>query len=272
MKATVLGAGGFVGRHLARHLEGRGYEVLRWVRGQPLPAELGVTFYAVGLTKDFAEKPEATVEAHAGLLSRLLHRHRWDDFVFFSSTRLYDGGRLGREEAPIPLSVRRPRHLFDASKILGEICTLQAGGRVARLGNVYSDQLDGETFLHDAVRSAVVGRVEPVCRYLDAARDYIHVEDVCRGLVALTAQKDVDLVNVASGRNLPNDELFALLEAHTGHRLRAEQAGGAPEAPSVDVGRLFALGIEPRRLEDALPEILAGAGWSGAQPAQRKSA
>jgi len=271
MRATVLGAGGFIGRHLARHLEGRGYEVIRWVRGQPLPSDLGTAFYAVGMTKNFAERSEATVEAHAGLLSRAL-THRWDDFVFLSSTRLYDGCEVGREDGAVPISVDRPRHLFDASKLLGEICTLQAGGRVARLANVYSDSLDAEVFLHDAVRAAVEGRAEPICRHLDAARDYVHVDDVCRALVTMTERGGDSLVNVACGVNVPNQDLFDLLHGHTGHRLQAEHARGAHTAPVVNIGRLRALEVQPRRLEETLPDLLLGAGWNGLRPDVRRVA
>ncbi|MEM6368202.1 MAG: NAD-dependent epimerase/dehydratase family protein [Myxococcota bacterium] len=272
MKATVLGAGGFVGRHLARHLEGRGFEVTRWVRGQSLPAELGVAFYAVGLTKDFGERPAATVEAHAGLLSRVLHRHGWDDFVYLSSTRLYDGSALGREDEAIPVRVARPRHLFDTSKLLGESCTLAAGGRVARLANVYSDQLDADAFIHHAVCAALKGTAEPICQHLDAARDYVHVEDVCRALLALVVGAAPSIVNLACGRNWSNAALFELLAHYTGHRLRAETARGAPPAPRVEIDRLEALGVVLRPLDTALPELLCGAGWGGVLPQQRKVA
>lgn len=272
MRATVLGAGGFVGRHLARHLEALGFDVNRWVRGQELPDELGLAFYAVGMTKDFSERPAATVEAHAGLLSRVLHQHRWDDFVYLSSTRLYDGVSVGREDAPIPVQVDRARHLFDASKLLGETCTLSAGGRVARLANVYSDLLDGEAFIHHAIRGAVVGLEAPICRYLDAARDYVHVDDVCRALVAHTGTGAPAVLNVASGRNWSNGQLFELLAAYTGHLLQAEQTRGAPTAPRVEVQRLAQLGVDCRSLEMSVEELLYGAGWTGPDILQRKVA
>ena len=75
---TVLGAGGFIGRHLVAHFRAQGRRVAAVDRAR-LPefmegGEAGHVFYCIGLTADFRARPLETAEAHAGLLARVLQR------------------------------------------------------------------------------------------------------------------------------------------------------------------------------------------------------
>lgn len=256
--SVVFGAAGFVGRHLARYLEAQGREVIRVTRDvpRPLPRLLGPAYYCVGMTRDFSADPAQTVDAHCGLLAVLTRDHDLEGLVYLSSTRLYDGRTRGEEDDVLPLDPRDPRHLYDLSKALGESLTIAAGGRVARLANVYASELDAPLFIHEAVLAAQEGRGTPVARYADAARDYVHVDDVCAALRSLAEEDGPQTVNVASGRNISNRQLFDLLEARTGHRLVAEVEAGAPEAPLISTVRLREAGVMPRTLEQALEDMI----------------
>ena len=141
-RATVIGGRGFVGRGLVAHLRAAGWQVQVPPRDAAFPRRdrsLGHVFYCAGMTADFARRPRDTVEAHAGLLARVLESDAFDALVYLSSTRLYDGldaAEPAEEGTPIAVSPGHPRHLYDVTKLAGEtLCATMAPGRarVARL-------------------------------------------------------------------------------------------------------------------------------------------
>ena len=114
-QATVIGAFGFIGRHLSRHLQRQGFDVheaSRDERSWP-DGSLGHVFYCAGLTADFAQRPHDTVDAHVALLDRVLRQQRFASLVYLSSTRLYDGipifeySSTSPKYAPADASARR---------------------------------------------------------------------------------------------------------------------------------------------------------------------
>ncbi|WP_333699462.1 NAD-dependent epimerase/dehydratase family protein [Rivihabitans pingtungensis] len=121
---TVLGASGFVGQRLVSELTRRGADF--WVPARQAPEilqqPLGVVFYCIGLTADYAQRPFDTVAAHVSYLARILEEAQFEHIVYLSSTRLYDGLPIaeGRGDTPLSLSPNNPRHLYDLSKALGE--------------------------------------------------------------------------------------------------------------------------------------------------------
>jgi len=269
---TVLGAGGFVGRHLVRYLEARGIACHAPARNATDLCErpLGHAIYCIGLTADYLARPFDTVEAHVGVYARLLRDADFQSMTYLSSTRLYDSGKgSGVERADLPLNPLNPRHLYDFSKGLGESLGVTCGRdnvRVARLACVYSDDLDGDNFLHDTVLRAVGAKHLVLDTNPANARDHVHVEDVCAALVAIARGGKQPIYNVASGVNVRNDQLFALIEASTGCRI--ETAGSAPTAlaPEIDISALQReFGMTPRRVEHALPALINSEAAQGAR-------
>lgn len=261
---TVIGVSGFIGSHLARALRAHGHEVAapeREDRGA-FDAPLGHAVYCAGMTADYAARPQATVEAHAGLLSRLLCEANFDSLLYLSSTRLYDGcAGLCREDADLVLNPANPRHLFDFSKGLGEsLCHASGrpGVRIARLSSVYADDLSADNFLHGLIKSALAqGRAEADAP-ANAARDYVHMDDVCRLLEAIALDGKRAVYNVASGENVTNARLFALLAELTGAQVSggAEQPGLSFPVISVEAAETD-FEFRPAPLEFHLRRILA---------------
>ncbi len=125
--ATIVGASGFIGSRLLRHLQHLGWDCRMPARDDRafVRERLGTVFYCAGLTADFAKRPHDTVRAHVGLLDELLAHANFDALVYLSSTRLYDGCIANArsfvdEHTPLALDPAQPRHLFDLSKALGE--------------------------------------------------------------------------------------------------------------------------------------------------------
>jgi nucleoside-diphosphate-sugar epimerase len=273
-RATVIGAGGFIGRHLIAHLRQLGWDCRAPARDDRefVHDDLGTVFHCAGLTADFARRPHDIVRAHVGLLDDVLAFARFDTLVYLSSTRLYDGrpgfaGAEVDEDTPLSLDPAQPRHLYDLSKALGEsLCRQASGGRarIARLACVYSggdDDVDGFLgTLLERVRSSERGTLLEIDSSPDAARDYVHVDDVVAALVAIATRGTRPLYNVASGTNIANRELFTRLGKLAGCELRGVRAGPVPCPAPVSIERIQGeLGWQPRGLLETLPALLGEA-------------
>lgn len=268
---TVIGASGFVGARLTTTLMAEGCEVWAPARDEPrlFTDDLGLVFYCAGLTADYLARPFDTVEAHVGLIARLLQKGRFERLVYLSSTRLYDwtGPDAGREDEPLSLTPAEPRHLYDLSKALGEnLCLTQSGGRasVARLACVW-DWVDGSPgFLSEWMQKAQVSRELSFDSATGYVRDYIHLDDTVAALRAILDSGTAGIFNVASGENVSNGELAEVFERE-GWRVRLARETPRQAAPHCDVARIAALGVKPALVRDVIASALKGEGFRAAR-------
>lgn len=267
---TVLGAGGFVGRHLVAHLQAEGVPFEAPPRDDPGLAEraLGHVIYCIGLTADFRTRPHDAAEAHVGLLNRLLRAGRFASLLYLSSTRVYQGAASTCEDAPLRVNPNDPSDLYNLTKLTGESLCLsdpRPTVRAVRLSNVYGCDPGSSNFLNTVLDDALgAGRVRfglsPA-----SAKDYVAAADVAAILPRLALSGRRRLYNLASGENTDNAALAAALTAAAGCGVEF-----APDAPSVifppiDVSRLRdEFGWRPRRLLDDLPELVRT--WRAAAP------
>ena len=259
---TVLGANGFIGGHLVCHLESEGHQVEAPARGEALKhRHLGHTIYCIGMTSDFPNDPVATVDAHVCRLNNLLAVAKMDSLVYLSSTRLYDwGGLIADETDDLPLNPANSRHLYDLTKAAAEaLCHAMdhPPARVARLSSVYADDLGSDNFVHEVIRSALTAQEIFFDTAPDCERDYIHVDDVCRMLTAIATGGRRRIYNVASGRNVVNRELFALVQRETGCRIHAQQDPTDVSSPRIGIAAAVEdFGFSPAQLLERLPGII----------------
>jgi nucleoside-diphosphate-sugar epimerase len=250
MRLTILGAGGYIGSHLATALDGRGLEVRTVRRGDDLgDDDLGHVIYCVAVTNDAAGHPFETVRANVGLVAELLRRRRFSSFLYLSSAQLYVGAARSTEDAEVHVDPTSPSELYRASKLMGELLCLGAGDetvRVARLSAVYGERLSPRSFLSGVVRQAVGhGRVV-LETTLDSERDFVHVDDVTRVLPEIALRGRHRVYNVASGRNTTNAELVDALARETGCAVEVAADATRSFYPAVDVGRIAdEFGFEP---------------------------
>lgn len=180
MRITVLGAGGFIGHHLALHFRDLGHEVVAVDRAG-LPAfltgggEAGHVVYCIGLTGDFRTRPLDTAEAHAGIVAQVLQRVRLESLLYLSSTRLYARAEMAREDVPLPVQPAAASDLYNVTKLAGEALCLSDPRpciRVARLSNVYGPGMGVASFLGQVLaEGAASGRVL-LRQSLRSAKDY----------------------------------------------------------------------------------------------------
>jgi nucleoside-diphosphate-sugar epimerase len=259
---TVVGATGFVGARLVQTLERDGHAVYAPPRGDPglFERDLGRVFYCAGLTADYLKRPFDTVEAHVGLIARLLERGRFERLVYLSSTRLYDslGAEGGAEDTALALNPAEPRHLYDLSKALGEnLCLTQGGGRaaVARLSCVFDHVPGAPGFLSEWLQRAARERDIALASSTGYVRDYIHLDETVKALRAIVDSGIAAPVNVASGENLSNADIAAVFE-RLGWRIRFERETPRQAAPLCEVGRLQSLGVPQRSALEAVERVL----------------
>ena len=264
---TIIGGRGYIGGALASFLRSRGCRVQVPDRnGTALfDRDLGQVYYCAGYTGDFAADPSATIEAHTSLLSRVLKDAKFQHLIYLSSTRVYDdleGGPI-EEDAVFSIDPSEPRHLYDLSKLLGEwLCLNQAPERstIARLSCVYSDNLEVPAFLPLLVRRLTTYGVACIPSWPHAARDYVHMDDVCQALFAMASRQATGIYNVASGENVSNLALSRRVLETTGLEITMSPPDAAPPAPppQISIRRLQAhLGITPLSVMEALPDIIA---------------
>ncbi|MEO7851502.1 MAG: NAD(P)-dependent oxidoreductase [Rubrivivax sp.] len=271
LKASVIGAAGFIGSHLLRRLRRDGFDAQALPRdaGSWLGEPLGHVFYCAGVKADHAQRAHDTVSAHVSLLNQVLRHRGFESLVYLSSTRLYDGllAPLADEDTPLALNPLQARHLFDLSKATGEALCHAAGqglARVARLSCVVHGSADAQGFVPRLLRqieshaasndAAAPLRVDSTPH---AARDYVLLDDVLSALPLIALRGTQPTYNVASGHNLSNRALFERLGERSGIHLVATQQQPAQPAPRVDIRRMAEeFGWRPRPLLDALPELM----------------
>jgi nucleoside-diphosphate-sugar epimerase len=259
---SVIGAGGFIGARVAQTLRADGQEVFAPGRGdEVLGRDLGRVFYCAGLTGDYRTRPFDTVEAHVGLLSRILERGRFERLVYLSSTRVYDANpeAHGREDAPLRVNPGDPEHLYELSKLLGENLTVnRSGGRgaAARISYAFDWTPDGAGFLSNWLRRAGESRRLALDTSPGEGRDYIHRDDAVAGLRAILDSDLNGLVNVAAGRVVTNAELAEIFAA-AGWRVTFRRLANMQAPLPPDVSRLAALGVQARDVRALIADYLA---------------
>lgn len=256
---TVLGATGFVGRHLVRHLEQLGLDVLAPARDDLRieHEDLGTVYFCIGLTADWRQQPHATVEAHVGKLAHVLDRCRFDALVYLSSTRVYKRVSTADEAHALAVLPSDADDIFDLSKLLGEALALRDPRcRVARLSNVTGDDLRSDNFVPSVIRDALAGHVL-LRTSLASWKDYVLVRDTVAALHAIGERGRERIYNIASGTNTTHGEIVDVLREVTG--CRVEVAAGAPISgfPAIAIERARRdLGFVPQAMLAALPRIV----------------
>jgi nucleoside-diphosphate-sugar epimerase len=239
---TILGASGFIGQRLTARLEQRGVAHYAPARHESLAGKkLGDVIYSIGLTADFRSRPFDTVEAHVCKLAELLREADFDSLLYVSSTRLYDGlERVGCEEDALRVAPLDPGDLYNISKAMGESIALNCGRhtRVARISNVYGGDFSSDNFLSSLIRDAISGKPLVLRTSPGSAKDYVSVEDVADGLIAVATRGTQRVYNIAGGTNVSNGELLENIRGLTGCSVEFPQDAPEIRFPPVSIARM----------------------------------
>jgi UDP-glucose 4-epimerase len=255
----VLGAGGFVGRHLCARLSADGWAVVGTVRpGAPggVPVDLAdppalaaavraadpdVAFHlAAGRARATAADRAATaaVNTTSGLHLVEALGPRCRAVVRLGSSTEY-AAVDGPMDETAPLA---PRGFFGATKAAGSLLLAAAAqerglrAAVLRAFQVYGPDDHEGRLVPTVLRAARDGTVLPLTAP-GSRRDWVHVDDVVEACVRAAHADDLPsgtVLNVGTGLQTANEELVAAAERATGRRIRT--AVGAHPGRSWDTG------------------------------------
>lgn len=264
MKATVLGASGFIGSSLVSFLQSQGFSVHapnshnpNWIKNL-LSNDLGHIFYCIGLTANFRTKPFATVEAHVCLLKQILEHGNIESLTYLSSTRVYESSVATDEAALLQGTPTNLGHLYNFSKMMGESLCLASGqnAKVVRLSNVYGNDLNSKNFLTSVLNEASRNNSVEFLTSPDSSKDYISISDVVKFLPKIAIEGVHQIYNLASGHNTTNAEIASCLRQE-GVKTSYCEDSVCWSFPPIDVSRLNAeFGFVTSSLEKDLPDLL----------------
>jgi nucleoside-diphosphate-sugar epimerase len=259
---TVLGASGFIGSHLTRHLDASGTAWQAPARNEDLRGrDLGRVIDCAGITADFRVRPYDTVDAHVSRIVELVRHCRFDSFVYLSSTRLYKDhpSSPAREDDDLRVSPFGAGGLYNLSKAMGEAVTLTLGerGHVVRLSNVYGDGSEAHNFLASIVTDALRTGEIVLETSLDSAKDYVSVTDVVELLPRIASSGQQRVYNAASGANVTNGAITAEIARITGCTVSVKPNAETWVYPEIDIERARnEFGFRPSSLLHDLPALI----------------
>ncbi|MDQ3283020.1 MAG: NAD(P)-dependent oxidoreductase [Acidobacteriota bacterium] len=259
---TILGAEGFIGSHLARHLRESNVAFETPHRDEPLRGRpLGHVIDCAGVTADFRTRPYDTVDAHVCRIVDFARHCSFDSFVYLSSTRLYKDQQSdkAREHDDLTVEPTTTGGLYNLSKAMGEAVVLTLGdrGRVVRLSNVYGDGSEPHNFLASIVTDALTTGEIVLRTSLESAKDYVSVSDVVTLLPRIATEARERIYNVAGGVNVTNGEITAAIARITGCKVSVAPNAETWLYPEISIERAHdEFGFTPAALLDHLPALI----------------
>jgi len=246
MITTVIGAEGFIGRHIINVLNQNGLPYFAPKRNDQSVylKPLGHVIYCAGVTSDFRSRPFDTVRAHVGYLSDLLEQSDFESFLYLSSTRVYFHQKehdTCDEKENILVNPLHSEELFNLTKLTGEsLCNTvnKPNVRIARISNVCGDDFESNNFIYSIIKDAVnTGEIILHSTY-ESEKDYISVEDVANLLLQISHRGKSKLYNVASGRNTTNKEIVEKIISSTGCRVEMSSNARTIKFPTINTSLL----------------------------------
>ena len=273
MRALITGAGGFAGRHLARHLldcgdEVLGADVVKPASGTLCPIEvldvcnLGSTMALLsGFRPDaiyhlagMAYVPDAENDFEAAIHANVIGSYSIyqscqtlglpASIVLISSAEVY--GKVLSEELPLQESTpARPANNYSLTKLMAEdVAHRFEGQSVLRsvvirpfnhIGAAQNPKFVTSAFARQLAQIAVK-KLEPIVRVgnLEAKRDFSDVRDVMRGY-RLAALKGSGVYNFCSGRAVSIGEVLEELISISGLKVRVVEDPDRMRGPEVHV-------------------------------------
>jgi len=241
MNFTILGGGGFIGRHLQNFLSARGHVCQEPPpRGSVPPGmNLGHIVYCCGVRPGGTTGGSEQVEAHCGWLARILDHNAFDSLLYLSSVRVYGARTEGREVDTPSFDAAGAGAVYAATKAAGEYLCLAHPNckvRVGRLASVYGPDFRSSGFLPSVLRSALAGHITFESAPT-SAKDYVALPDVLELIENIVLNGHQRLYNVASGEKTSHLQLAEALAGLT--KCTYAFRPGAPEifesTPSISL-------------------------------------
>ncbi len=201
-------------------------------------------------------------------------RHGIDAFVHVSTDEVYGSIEVGSWPESHPLEPNSPYSASKASSDLLARSYHRTHGlpvRITRCSNNYGPYHFPEKVIPLFVTNLIDGLTVPLYGDGGNVRDWLHVDDHCRGIELVRAGgRDGEVYNIGGGTELTNKELTARLLEACGADWSSVELGGGPQGPRPPLlGRHLE---DPRRARLRAPGALRpGAGRRGAVVSRPRS-
>jgi UDP-glucuronate 4-epimerase len=155
-------------------------------------------------------------------------RHRVERFLFASSSTVYGRGAAPPfvEDAPLGIPASPYGATKRAAEIMGQTCHQLFGVPFVslRLFNVYGPRLRPELALAVFTRAILEGTPLPLFGDGSVLRDFTHVSDICRGIIAAITAPNVigQCINLGHDRPIRISRLIELIESAAGREAKIE--------------------------------------------------
>ncbi|MDA0654616.1 MAG: NAD-dependent epimerase/dehydratase family protein [Proteobacteria bacterium] len=236
MKIVVTGASGFIGGAVLHALADDADIEAVPVSRRPLPGGVRVADYTESPSGDVLLHLAGDPRADAGGASTVmpsLFDGRYRRVVLASTAALY-GDATATPHTPFD-AIRTPSR-YTAGKRADERRTLERGGVVARIANVYGPGMNPGTVVSD-ILAQIPGDGPLRIGNGAAVRDFIWVGDVAAGLVAMARGAADGIYNLGTGIGTAVADLARLALDLAGEPARPVAAqSGSPSALVVDIG------------------------------------
>lgn len=237
MKALVTGAKGFVGRHMHRTLEDAGYwvdrvdlitgdNVFRWIPTCIRKYDLIVHAAAKGPNRKAIDTQPINFSYNTALDATMFEwamRTRQPRFVYLSSSAVYTPQIQPHVEKPAYLMI--PPDTYGMTKRHGELLAedAQSTGMLVTVVRPFSgygeDQSTEFPFRMFVERAKAKERPFTVWGNAEQLRDWIHIDDICAGIMALVEAEvgATTPINLCTGRSHTMKQLAIMCMREAGY-------------------------------------------------------
>ncbi len=261
MKFTVFGSSGYLGSSLVEKfkLENIDCSTPDIRKGKIEEEDLGHVIYAIGVP-NFKQNPLKTIDAHVILLNKILSETNFESFLYLSSTRIYYNALTTNENSPLIVNPYNENDLYNISKIMGEtICNSSKKNnvRIARLSNVTGNNLNSNIFLSSIIQDAIKMKKIILQTKLNSEKDYVYIDDVLDILPKISLEGKSSIYNIASGKNITNEEIVKKLQNITGCEVEVIENAIKYSFPEISIERIKKeFNFEPISILDKFEEIV----------------
>jgi len=256
-EVAVIGAGGFIGQAVTRHLMDSGHRVhpvLRDTNPDDWPAGVDVAVFAAGnsSTRVSLADPVRCLEDNVAALDRYLLGLRARRFVFLSSLSVYPVGRARKGEDDVIALDSIP--LYGAHKLLAErhVAEFAREWVCLRLGSLFGPGLKKNLF-HDL---KIGGRDVWLTR--DSKMAPLDVRDAARAVADIALSDGLGVINLASRHVVTVDEVLALKPGD--YRFHEERHIDESGVALDRQGRVWQENLDREAHFSSIRRFIAGAG------------
>lgn len=241
-KVVVTGACGFVGSRLSRKLHDLGFEVfmldniLSYEPAEGLhyicldlvdaPTETLIKVFenstiihlaAIASSSECEKFPYLAISVNMLATKKVIDAANATDctLIFASSEWVYPETSLLEEvDETTKVEVSKETNLYSVTKIVGEwlVQKYSRNYKILRFGIIYGERLLAQSAIENIVRLAITSQLVEIGS-LDTARRFIHVDDICEGIVRCVGNHEKGKNEIF---NLTGGELVSLGKIVTG--------------------------------------------------------